>query len=451
MNRHSIPNTHTYEFLTTNTIINTYSFLTSTTTTLSTYTPASSRLCKPFQLHHEHSIALQPTTSSTLSNPNINISTHLFNNFNFRSAIRPFSYIRTTSFPTFILPWPLALVATASMIEAILRARERRNPPGQLIALRRDGRRILVHARYYAPKHLANAPCIILEAGANSWSPVWDQVTKNASSFARVFTYDRPGFGYSHQNFNIPRTPRATAADLLALLHAANVCPPYVLVSHSLGALYTNELAAGLRQGPDGICGVVYVDAASPDALRLLTKTVPTTVPPIWLAQLLGRLGILRALAPVILRPYMEAFKGKFASEARATWATGNWLLAYTAEWTAAIDALDRSPDDSKGIIQTVPGWLGSLPTAVIIPDVYERTKGKSFVASLQRMVECYSTDVLKIRVKDCGHFVQIERPDVVISAIEAVIGRAKVKGLLNQVDVKIEENDRLPELGYPK
>ena len=394
---------------------------------------------------------MSSTTSSTLSNSNITVSTRFFNTFNFRPTLRSLSYIRTTSFPIFILPWPLALVVTATVLESIFRIKERRNPPGQLIALHRDGRRILVHARYYAPKHLAKAPCIILEAGANSWSPVWNQVAKNVSSFARVFAYDRPGFGYSYEDIHIQRTPRSTAADLRAILHAANVYPPYILVSHSLGALYTNELAAGLRQGCDGICGVVYVDAASPDALRLLKKIVPTNVPPVWLAQLLGRLGILRALAPIILRPYMEAFKGKFASEARATWAKGNWLLAYTAEWAAAIDALDRSPDDSKGIVETLPGWLGSLPIAVIIPDVYERTEGKSFIASLQRMVECYSTDVLKIRVKDCGHFVQIERPDVVINAIVSVIGRAKTKGLLKHVDVKVEENDRLPELGYPK
>lgn len=325
--------------------------------------------------------------------------------------------------PAFIYPTltPLLAAGLAATFEAAARRRDRlHRPPGRLIAIRNNGRRI--HVVYHAPPDLQSAPCVVMEAGANSWSPVWEDVASKLSSMARVLRYDRAGFGFSDPDLSPGRNVRSVADDLADIIAAIGARPPYVLVAHSLGALYMNVLMQILK--PADVCGVVYVDAASPEAVALLERFVPTASPPVWLAKALGWFGLLRLLAPVILRPYAAAFRGELKDEAMATWARGDWLLAYTREWKAAIDDIKLS---SKGQGLEFPaGWLGSVPISVLVPDVYRRTEGKAYVAELQTRLAAYSSDAIVITVDDCGHFVQLERPDVVADAVRNVIQRAQ-------------------------
>lgn len=77
---------------------------------------------------------------------------------------------RHSSPPAFALPLltPAVLAAVAVGAEAIARRSEHRQPVGQLVAVRNDGRR--VHVVYHAPPELLDTPCVVMEAGANSWS-----------------------------------------------------------------------------------------------------------------------------------------------------------------------------------------------------------------------------------------------------------------------------------------
>lgn len=325
--------------------------------------------------------------------------------------------------PAFLFPalTPLLAAGIAATIEAATRLKERsRRPPGQLVAIRNDGRR--VHVVYDAPPALESAPCVVLEAGANSWSPVWDDVASDLGSVTRVLRYDRAGFGFSDSDPSPRRDVRSVADDLAALIKSVGARPPYVLVAHSLGALYANTLLQ--RLNPADVCGIVYVDAASPETVALLEKVVPTSSPPVWLARALGWFGLLRLLAPVALRPYASAFTGELRDAAMATWAKGDWLLAYTREWKAALTDIKVTGD--RNAISFKPGWLGSLPIAVLVPDVYRRTKGKAYIGDLQSRLAKYSSDAIVIPVKDCGHFIQLERPDVVAGAVQDVIQRAQ-------------------------
>lgn len=268
------------------------------------------------------------------------------------------------------------------------------------------------------PKN-AGAPCVVLEAGANSWSSVWRGVVSELSPNMRAFSYDRAGFGRSLLDQSSPASVPATASQLITLLREYDARPPYVLVTHSLGALFVNEAVRRLH--PDEILGIVYVDAASLETVNLLRNIVPSAVAPRWLARLLSALGVLRALAPLALSPYSSAFS-KWPSllhEARAVWATSDWLLAYTSEWVQAM----REVDDNDALRGQ---WLGDMPISVIIPDVYDRTEGKEYVGAMQRILASYSSDARLVHVKNCGHFVQIERPDVVVEAVRDVIRRAE-------------------------
>jgi pimeloyl-ACP methyl ester carboxylesterase len=111
----------------------------------------------------------------------------------------------------------------------------------------------------------ASGPTVVFEAGLGNDSTTWKSVAGPIATFARVVLYDRAGLG---QSLPMMKKSSAVTADevainLHALLAAANIRPPYILVGHSLGGLYVQMFA---RKYPKEVSGVVLLDSSSPDA-----------------------------------------------------------------------------------------------------------------------------------------------------------------------------------------
>lgn len=90
-----------------------------------------------------------------------------------------------------------------------------------------------------------------------SWSAIQSEVAK----FTRACWYDRAAYGWSDPA-PLPRTFQLVASDLRALLHAATVAPPYVLVGAGDAALHI-RVFHGLYPGE--VAGVVMVNANDVD------------------------------------------------------------------------------------------------------------------------------------------------------------------------------------------
>jgi pimeloyl-ACP methyl ester carboxylesterase len=127
----------------------------------------------------------------------------------------------------------------------------------------------------YMECHGRGKPTVILEAGLRSRSDIWSErtpqtrgatVLPGVSRFARVCTYDRPGTTLGTEAFSrstpvpMPRTAADTVAELHALLRAAKIPGPYVLVGHSTGGLIVRLYASTY---PREVVGMVLVDALS--------------------------------------------------------------------------------------------------------------------------------------------------------------------------------------------
>ena len=103
----------------------------------------------------------------------------------------------------------------------------------------------------------SGGPTVILEAGYGDDGTIWSPIQLPISSFARVCSYDRAGLHRSDPPDAYPRTAKDVVADLHTLLTNAGVTPPYVLVGHSYGALYSRLYAATY---PDEVAGMVLID-----------------------------------------------------------------------------------------------------------------------------------------------------------------------------------------------
>src|SRR6476469_4430844 len=149
--------------------------------------------------------------------------------------------------------------------------------------------------RLYLACKGSGTPTVILEAGAGNNGDIWSEVDPKAATqtsvfdgiaqFTRVCAYDRPGTIAGSETIErsrsdpapMPRSAGDVVADLSALLTAAGVRPPYVLVGHSFGGLVVRLFASTLT--PDDVVGLVLVDAAQED---FWTKLEALVTPEQW-------------------------------------------------------------------------------------------------------------------------------------------------------------------------
>jgi pimeloyl-ACP methyl ester carboxylesterase len=89
---------------------------------------------------------------------------------------------------------------------------------------------------------------------------VWGGVASDIAKRTRACAYDRLGLGYSSHGKKRTRTSQQMADELYALLQAAKLTAPYVLVAHSAGAWNARLFAA---RHPSDVRALVLVDAAA--------------------------------------------------------------------------------------------------------------------------------------------------------------------------------------------
>jgi pimeloyl-ACP methyl ester carboxylesterase len=138
------------------------------------------------------------------------------------------------------------------------------------------GRRMYLECRGFG------SPTVVLEAGYRNDADIWSvqaepgvtMVLPGVAAFTRVCAYDRPGTVLDAENASrsdpvpMPRTARDIVADLHALLEAAGVPGPYVLVGHSFGGLFVRLYE---RTYPEQVAGLVLVDALAEGVETRLT------------------------------------------------------------------------------------------------------------------------------------------------------------------------------------
>jgi pimeloyl-ACP methyl ester carboxylesterase len=303
----------------------------------------------------------------------------------------------------------LALLASGFLYENISEARDRRFNP-------MPGRRVDVGGfKMHIDCTGAGTPSVILDSGLGDAFVSWRKVQPAISKFAYVCSYDRAGLGYSDSSSR-PRTSQVIAEELHALLHAAGIDPPYVLVGHSMGG-YDVRLFASLYRSE--VAGMVLVDASHPDQenrfppeiknmegteLReseFLEFTTPFGLPR--LLDLCDDNAVVRA-AECNFHSAREgvaeikAFR-ESAAQAASTGSLGDMLLAVLSHDPDKRLA-DLSPDVAKPVNEA---W-----------------------ETMQEELARLSTRGTQTIAKGSSHYIQIDRPEIVIDAVRNVVNQTR-------------------------
>jgi pimeloyl-ACP methyl ester carboxylesterase len=280
----------------------------------------------------------------------------------------------------------------------------------------------------------SGSPAVVMDAGMGDSTISWALVQPAIATKTKVCSYDRAGLGFSDGS-NRPSTAANDADDLHKLLKAAHIAPPYILVGHSAAGMYIRVYA---DHYPDEVVGMVSVEGSHEDQwIRGWAIGAPGQQAK-WDAFLKEYSSCVdeakRGLAPGTpaykkcvgdpdprFSPAINAAQARYA-------ATVRWQTAAASERQAvAYVSADQTRATRK--------HYGDMPIIVLTHSPYPKAKDETqdernqrtlLWESLHLDVAAMSTRGVNEIVPNSGHYIQYDRPQVVIDAIDQALSIAR-------------------------
>jgi pimeloyl-ACP methyl ester carboxylesterase len=259
------------------------------------------------------------------------------------------------------------------------------------------------------------SPVVILDAGLGDSYISWRKVQPEIAKVSRVCSYDRAGLGFSDSSPH-PRTSKVIAEELHTLLHNTGITGPVILVGHSMGG-YDVRLFASLYRNE--VAGMVLVDASHPDQQKRFPPAL-NDLDAGWLRE-----EEFLEFATLFGIPRLLGFCGK---DAKVRAAECNFDSA--REGVAELKAFPESAAQTA-----TTGSLGDMPLMVLShdpstpqPDLPEDLVKPTNDAwqKMQTELAQLSTHGAQVIAKNSGHYIQLDRPDIVIEGVRNVVGQVR-------------------------
>ena len=331
-----------------------------------------------------------------------------------------------------ILLWavavPLAILLIGTLFQAIGSVVDRRRypAPGRLVPVQ--------NSRLHAYSEGEGEPTIILESGIAASSLNWRAVQSELARFARVISYDRAGFGWS-EAAHTPRSIDNLASELEKMLDGLDISGPLIVVAHSFGSLIAR---AYCYRNPDRVVELLLLDpidcehwsTLSSEGQERLALGARLSKRGAWLARAgVVRFSLIlvsagaRTLPKWIAR--MASGRGGESFLARVTGEVSKMprelLPAVQAHWSRpqSFDTLAEYLSRLTRCVNEIPyASLGHLSLIVISAENATESEMRE-----HRKLASLSSTGEHIVAERSGHWIQLDRPDLVVSSLQRSYG----------------------------
>ena len=278
------------------------------------------------------------------------------------------------------------------------------SPPGKLVDV--GGRKL----HLYCTGH--GSPTVILEAGAGSFAIDWALVQPEVARTTRVCSYDRAGYGWSDPGPEEDTVEQVTH-DLEKAMRTSGEHPPYVLVGQSIGGLFVRWYQ---HEHPQQVVGMVLVESYEM-AAPVNGKQVPlyTLTKEQLQANLPPPSSLKKPPIPTEVRPPFNRLPPSL--QKTHLWLEQRFLEtldfnkgpAMMESWRTAFTVLHQA--------SLTPDSLAGMPLIILTRDNVSEDERKQQMDLLH-----LSRSARQETATGSGHFIHIERPDLVIASINQVL-----------------------------
>ena len=272
------------------------------------------------------------------------------------------------------------------------------------------------------------APPVVMEAGTWDMALTWAWVLPNLATFTNAIAYDRAGVGWSDPSPRA-RTAAAMVDELITLLDATDVDPPYVLVGMSFGGLIAKLLA---YRHPDRVAGLVFVDAAHEDQFIRAPDEIRDALGPMTAMQL-EQLRQLIGLTSGGQREQVKAMLPIDPSLPPSVAAVYRDLMSSETSLRAMLDEMEHLEESQEQVRAARKPTVGDIPLIAIRHAEMSSLAGMGISESaitdyeqtwqeLQEELAALSPRGRVVVAPQGGHAVHQDQPDLVVEAIREVV-----------------------------
>jgi pimeloyl-ACP methyl ester carboxylesterase len=218
------------------------------------------------------------------------------------------------------------------------------------------------------------APAVVLEPGGSSHG-AWGALPSQIAEFAKVVTYDRPGYGLS-EPCSLARSASVIAQELHEALAALRIASPFVLGGWSLGGSFVRVYGA---KYPETVTGLVLIDPAPDEFYDRAAREQPA----LW-------------------KPMLDEQNRRMATRP----------VGHRAEWAAWDATLSEARASDAGLKAPV----------VLLTSTRDEDGLQSLWIDSHRSWARGKPNVRHILVEDAGHAIYRDKPGVVINALRDML-----------------------------
>jgi pimeloyl-ACP methyl ester carboxylesterase len=302
----------------------------------------------------------------------------------------------------------LGLIAYLLVKESVTRNKYRAEypPPGKMVNIGTHA----IHLNCVG----SGSPTVVFEAdldqyGSLSWVPVQERI----GELTRACSYDRAGILWSEPG-PLPRDGETIARELSTVLDAAGEEGPYILVGHAFGGAYIRIFAG---KYPDDVCGMVLLESSHPEMFtRFAEYGVVPEIPD-------------RSIRPLILFLSHLGSPGRYkGNEYNLPPEIYDPVQAFLPE--SSMTWFDEDVESPNTLVQAGQyEYLGDWPLIVLATSGPSPSLGElgqqldDLSLELQQELLLLSENS-EFRSYEIGHYPQLQSPELVIEAIQDVLGR---------------------------
>ncbi len=295
-------------------------------------------------------------------------------------------------------------------------------PPGQMINI--GSHRLHLYGLG------GGSPVVVMDAGSGDNLLTWYPVQSEIAKFTQVVSYDRSGIGWSERGSK-PRSTALVVEELHALLIAAGLPAPYVLVGHSMGGVHVRMFAQAY---PDLVAGLVLVDSSHEQQAVRFSQIFPG-----YTEMMSGYARRVREwngrtheeildhlwgsdLLPLCPSPEMEAqMRDRMNPE----------QMGAIADEYESMDDTFNQPDDAIHSLGDLPMIVLTSTRTFTFDGLSEEQSAEMFrmFQECQTEISRRSTQGRQFIVAESGHYIQVDQPQIVIDAVREIVGMVRGAG----------------------